>query len=93
MVNHLLLPHNAALALHLLGSALEIVRLDGAHVHCGDEERCVREKVVHLLEWALLGLGQDGPEKDGIGEVANLMEDIVLASETSIKWYMLFDLR
>lgn len=67
-----MLLHDAPLALDLLDSALQIVRLDGGTVHSGDEERGVGEQVVHLLERALLGLGQDGPEEDGVGEVADL---------------------
>lgn len=50
------------------------VDLDGelGAVHGGDEPGGLCEEVAHLLEGPLGRLGEDGPEEDGVGEVADL---------------------
>lgn len=68
----LLMPSIALLRLHLLHSALEIVCRKVRGLHSWDEERSVREEVIHLLERALGGLGEDGPEEEGVCKVADL---------------------
>jgi hypothetical protein len=60
------------LGFNLRNAALDIGALPIALVHAGYEVRSVGEQVVHLLERALRGLGQEAVEEDSIGEVAHL---------------------
>jgi hypothetical protein len=43
-----------------------------ARPQVSDKERRIAEQVVHFFQWAVLGLGKEGPEEDCVGEVANL---------------------
>lgn len=59
---------------NLLGSPLEI--LTGGKpglVHGGNKQRGLGEEVAHLLQGSVGGLGEDGPEEDGVGHVADLV--------------------
>lgn len=51
-----------------------VVDLDGElrAVHGRNEPRRLGEEVAHLLKGPLGGLGENRPEEDGIGTVANL---------------------
>lgn len=60
------------LGLDFVGPVLEIVRLKIPHVHAGDEEWCLGEEVLHLFERASGRLGENCPEEDGVGEIADL---------------------
>lgn len=59
------------LVLLLLDTAVDLDGELGA-VHGGNEPRRLGEEVAHLLKGPLGGLGEDGPEENGICEVANL---------------------
>lgn len=59
------------LVLLLFDAAVDLDSELGA-VHCGDEPGGLGEEVAHLLEGPLGRLGEDGPEEDCIGEVADL---------------------
>jgi len=59
------------LALDLGDSVLQVVLLEVLHVHRGDEVRGVGEEVVHLFQGSLGRLWLEGPEEEGVGEVAD----------------------
>ena len=63
---------HVVLLLDFLDPALEIATLELFHVHAGDEERSLGEEIAHLLEGTPGGLGEDHPEPDGVGKVADL---------------------
>jgi hypothetical protein len=50
----------------------EIVGIEGDHVSAGDEPWGVGEEVVHFLERTLLRLREEGPEEEGVSEIADL---------------------
>jgi hypothetical protein len=60
------------LNLHLLNPPLQVVRIE-IRLHAWHKQRCVGEQVVHFLERAFRGLGQESPEEDGVGEIAYLI--------------------
>lgn len=60
------------LLLDSLDSALEVVALKQRHVSRRDEERSLGEEESHLLKRTPGGLGEEGPEEQGVGEVAHL---------------------
>lgn len=64
------------LPLLLFDSPLKIARDDISLLHARNEQRSVGEQVVHLLERALGGFGKEGPEEDGVGEVAHNEEEV-----------------
>ena len=41
-------------------------------LHERDKDRRLLEQIIHFLQWPLSGLGQECPEKEGIGEIADL---------------------
>jgi hypothetical protein len=57
----------------LLESVLQVVAGIAVFGGSDDDPRCVGEEVVHLFERATSGLGQEQPEEDGVGEVADLL--------------------
>lgn len=76
----LVVPGDVGLLLDLASAPLEIgaeVSRVSALVGAGDDPGGVCEEVVHLLEGQVLGLGQDGPEPEGVGEVADDKEEVV----------------
>ena len=64
--------YGSLLDLDFVGPALKIVRLEVPHLHARDEEWCLGEEVLHLLEWASGRLGKHCPEEDRVGKVTNL---------------------
>lgn len=65
--------YGAPFGLDLFETALKIgTRNPIALVHTGHPKRSVCEKVVHLLERTLGGLGQEAVEEDCVGQIANL---------------------
>lgn len=67
----------ALLGLDLLDAALQVGGGQGGLVHGRDEEGRVGEEPVHLLERAPGRLGQEGPEEEGVGQVADDEEEVV----------------
>lgn len=63
--------------------ALLNINLEVLHVHGRDEERRVGEQVVHLLERTSLRLGLEGPEVEGVGEVADDEEEVEPPSDAA----------
>ena len=59
------------LGLLILDAAVDLDGVAGL-VHAGHEPGRVAEEVAHLLEGPPGGLGEEGPEEDGVGEVADL---------------------
>lgn len=60
------------LGLDRCNTALNVGAAPFAAVHARNEERCVCEEVVHFLERALSGFGQETVEEDRVGQVADL---------------------
>lgn len=58
---------------HLVGATFQVVRDKVLLAHCRDEYGGVREQCVHLFQWSPGRLGQERPEEDGVGKVANLV--------------------
>jgi hypothetical protein len=62
----------------LLESVLQVVAGIAVFGGSDDDPRCVGEEVVHLFERATSGLGQEQPEEDGVGEVADLFRCLLV---------------
>lgn len=62
----------ALLGFYFVDPGLEIVRLEIPHLHAWYEEGRLGEEVLHFLEWAPGRLGEDGPEEECVGKVADL---------------------
>lgn len=65
--------------LSLFNAALQI--LTGGKlclIHKRNEQRRLREEISHLLERSVSGLGENGPEVEGVGKVADLIHQYVL---------------
>lgn len=61
------------LLLNLLNPTLKILTSGKlGTVHKRNKQGSLGEEISHLLEGAVSGLGEDGPEVDGVGEVADL---------------------
>lgn len=67
----LLIIDDIPLLLLILDTAVDLDGEAGA-VHGGHEPGRLGEEVAHLLEGPPGSLGEDGPEEDGVGEVADL---------------------
>lgn len=72
----LVIVHYTLLHLLLLNLALQVMWQVILLARAGHDPRRMRENVVHFLERHLLGLGQEGPEEDSIGEIANEENEI-----------------
>ncbi|KAK7219979.1 hypothetical protein V2G26_007982 [Clonostachys chloroleuca] len=58
---------------NLLDLPLErLAGLELGHIHGGDEPRSLGEEISHLLKRSPGGLGKEGPEEEGVGEVTDL---------------------
>lgn len=65
--------------LGLLNATLEVLASGKLGlIHKRDEQRRLSEEISHLLKGSVSGLGEDSPEVDGIGEVADLNCQYVL---------------
>jgi len=60
------------LPLDLLHPSFQIMSLEIRFFHTRNKERCVGEEVVHFFQRSFRGLGQDCPEEESIGQIANL---------------------
>lgn len=60
------------LLLDLLDAALQIDMLELGLVHARHKEGSLGEEIAHLLEGTLGRLGEDNPEPDCVGKVADL---------------------
>jgi hypothetical protein len=72
---------SSKLLIDSLSSASQVGLVVGsifAPVNTSDEPRCMGEQVVHLLERKLFGLRNKGPNTEGIGEVADNKNQVVL---------------
>lgn len=59
--------------LSLLNATLEVLTSGKLGlIHKRNEQRRLSEEISHLLKGSVSGLGEDSPEVDGIGEVADL---------------------
>jgi hypothetical protein len=58
--------------LKLCGTMFKIMGVEGDHVGTGNEPGSVGEEIVHFFEGTLLSLGEEGPEEERVGEIADL---------------------
>lgn len=78
-VLHLIAVFKLLLLLDLLNPTLKILTSGKlGTVHKRNKQGSLGEEISHLLEGAVSGLGENGPEVDGVGEVADL-NSLVLA--------------
>lgn len=66
----------SALVLEFRSAVLEVMGYVIRGLGAGNDPRSVREQIIHLLERELRRLGQEEVEEQGVGEVADLSEDI-----------------
>lgn len=75
---------NRTLSLDLLDTSLELASSEALAASSGssrNKQRSFCEEEVHLLERAAGGLGKDGPEEEGVGEVAHDEDDVPLPAD------------
>lgn len=64
------------LRLNFGNSMLQVMRLEVGLLHPRNEQGCVGEQVLHLLERTLSRFREHSPEEEGVGQVANLRKRV-----------------
>jgi hypothetical protein len=63
--------------LKLCGTMFKIMSIESDHISARDKPGSVGEEVVHFFKWTLLSLGEEGPEEECVGEIADLSSNYI----------------
>lgn len=73
--SHLISMSSTLLLLKIFNPSLQIrLALELLHIHRRNKERRLGKEIAHLLERPLGCLGEEGPEEESVGEIADLRE-------------------